>query len=108
VFLSGVNITASNSTGAVNGQGLIALSTVGNAVIMISGVLFDGIQLSVNCNGAFSLNGDAQSLSVVNSTFRSIRTGNAGGAIYLNVSSYVAGYSLDTYIANTVCIFIII
>jgi hypothetical protein len=44
---------------------------------LLSGVLFDGIQLDVTTNGAFSLSGQAQSLSILNSTFRGIKMGNS-------------------------------
>jgi hypothetical protein len=69
----------------------------------LSDVLFDVIQLNATCNGAFSVCGSAQSLSIENSTFRTIKTGSAGGALFLNVSSYASAYLMDTYIANSVC-----
>jgi hypothetical protein len=102
ILLSNVNISNSNSSDAVNNQGMISLSTTSSAVVVLSNVLFDGIHLSLTANGAFSVNGQMQSLSIVGSTFRGIRTGNAGGGLYLNVSSYSTAYYIDTYIANSV------
>jgi hypothetical protein len=89
-----------NSTQAINKQGVVSLTTTGSAVIVLGNVFFDGIVLSVSTNGAFSLSGVAQSLSISGSTFRGIKTGNAGGAIYLNVSSYSIAYA---DITNSVC-----
>jgi hypothetical protein len=86
----------------VNKQGVIYLSTTGSAVISLNKVLFDGIRLDITANGSFSVSGTAQSLSIIDSTFRSVKTGNTGGALFLNVSSYNTSYSVDTYIANSV------
>jgi hypothetical protein len=104
--LSDVNVTNSNSLAALNKKGIIALVTTGNAMVSLSGVLFDNIQLDNAANGSFSLSGQAQSLSIADSTFQSIKTGNAGGAIYLSVS-FVSGFSADTFIENSVCVFFI-
>lgn len=101
VYLSSVSVLSSNSSNAVNKQGVVSLSTIGNAVVVVSNVIFDGIRLDLTTNGAFSLSGQAQSLSITNSTFRGIRTGNTGGALYLNVS-YNTAYTIDTYIVNSV------
>jgi hypothetical protein len=81
---------------------VVSLATSGSAVVVLGDVLFEGILLTLAADGALSLHGEAQSLSIEGVTFRNIRTGGAGGAIHLNISEFEAAYSIDTYIANSV------
>jgi hypothetical protein len=48
----------------------------------------NGIKLGPNANGAVSVSGNVTSFSMVGCLFTSIKTGNKGGALYLNVVDF--------------------
>jgi hypothetical protein len=94
-----------NSSAAINKQGIIKLTVTGDSAISLDNVIFDGIKINGNTNGAFSLSGQVQLLTIKNSEFKNIRPGNTGGALYLSVTSFDPNYEGETIIGNSVCIF---
>jgi hypothetical protein len=72
----------------VNGRGLISLLSANGGVIALNGVVVDGIKISSTANGAISLSGTVGVFWIDNSSFMSISSGNSGGALYLNVTSF--------------------
>jgi hypothetical protein len=83
---------------------MISLSVGGNAVVILTSTILKGIKIDGTANGALSLSGQVQSLTVQDCVFENIKTGNAGGALFLAVSYYNPDYGGDTYIVNSVCI----
>jgi hypothetical protein len=70
----------------------------------LDNVTFNGIKINGSTNGVFSLYGQAQLLTIKNSEFKNIKTGNAGGALYLSIT-FDPNYKEDTVIQNSVCVF---
>jgi hypothetical protein len=55
----------------------------------LNGVSVNNIKISEYTNGAIALSGIVTLFSINNSSFTSVGTGNNGGAIYLNVSTFI-------------------
>jgi hypothetical protein len=94
-----VSITNSSSSSAVNGQGVISVTVTNGSIVVFIGLIMDSIAIDNNTNGAISLSGTMTSFSISNSSFTSIKKGNNGGILYLNITSYLNNE--NTFIQNS-------
>jgi hypothetical protein len=98
--LANVNITNSNQTTTLNRKGMISISSISGSTISLTEVTIDSVKLDSSVtNGSISITGSAEWLMVDTCSFINCRTGQNGGGIYLNVSSW--GNTGNTVIQNT-------
>jgi hypothetical protein len=92
-------IADSNSAETVNGRGVMSLTCGSGSRVVLESISVTNVSLSSTTNGSISLHGTVGLLSVDNAYFSNIGTGNCGGAMFINVSSFTD--SSDSVIQNT-------
>jgi hypothetical protein len=98
------NFTGSNNYSTpVNSQGYISIYSSSTTTVGFDNVSFSNIKLDGLANGAISVHGPVQSFSVQTSSFNNIKSGNFGGVLFLNISSYNVSYASNSFILNSVC-----
>jgi hypothetical protein len=99
--LTNISIINSNSETALNARGVISISSIIGCVIQIDGFTLENISINSTTYGAVSFYGTVTSLGIINSLFKNVGTGDAGGGIYFNITQYAD--PSNSYIRN--CVF---